>query len=621
MGGIRPGITRLTERPIAAVGTVRLRRRPGQWVGDGFELERTTMHRERQRPRRTLVAVAVVLAVVAALLAASPSSAAHRYVDVPATHPFHDEISWMTDSGLAAGFSDGTFLPGASVSRQAMAAFLYRLWGALEQPIVPASDAGFTDVGADHPFVAEIGWMAESGIASGYADGTFLPGAPVSRQAMAAFLARFWEATGGAVPPLPSDPGFSDVPLTHPFWGSIAWMAGAGITTGFSSGEFQPTAPVSRQAMSAFLQRLGVAAGLPARPLVDVTWTVANQTVVVEDVARRNSGLDIWVDGNIGFLDAGSEVRGIAANGSRPARWTVGDEAFLAEVLDAGSPIVGLPSDVEYAAGGPVYRDPDSGAVLLFYHGEKRRMGQFSVLNFWSFVGLAISHDDGDTFTDLGPIVTPHLGQNDPGTGGWSVGVEVGGAPYVVVGDYFHVYYRDVVVDELFTSALNVSVARAPVDEVVEAALAGGAAEWMKLGADGWDQPGLGGRGTELVPPGPTTNWFDVAYLVDHDLYVLVASSGSGLNWSVWATVSTDGIVWTPPRLVLEDPEGRESLYVSLSSPDRRSQRQVVGDVVHVYRTRSTVDEGLRTRWSGDVTIERFDLRLVEVLPPKRNGS
>ena len=55
---------------------------------------------------------------------------------------------------------------------------------------VPPCASGFTDVVSHHPFCAEIDWLASGGIAGGYEDGTFRPTVPVSRQAMAAFLYR-----------------------------------------------------------------------------------------------------------------------------------------------------------------------------------------------------------------------------------------------------------------------------------------------------------------------------------------------------------------------------------------------------------------------------------------------
>ncbi len=50
---------------------------------------------------------------------------------------------------------------------------------------------------------------------------------------------------------------FSDVGVTHPFAQAIGWMASEGISTGFGDGTFRPTLPVTRQALAAFMQRIG----------------------------------------------------------------------------------------------------------------------------------------------------------------------------------------------------------------------------------------------------------------------------------------------------------------------------------------------------------------------------
>ena len=120
-------------------------------------------------------------------------------------------------------------------------------------------DAGLTmfdDVRVTAPFAPEIVWLATSGIAGGYEDGTFRPTAPVSRQAMAAFLHRM---AGSPAHPLPATPTFADVPAGHPFATQIEWLASEGITTGTLQPDgtrlFAPTAAVSRGAMAAFLYR------------------------------------------------------------------------------------------------------------------------------------------------------------------------------------------------------------------------------------------------------------------------------------------------------------------------------------------------------------------------------
>jgi hypothetical protein len=69
-----------------------------------------------------------------------------------------------------------------------MAAFLYRL--ADSPAFDPPDTPSFDDVALAHNFFLEIEWLVDAGIASGFPDDTFRPGAAVSRQAMAAFLFR-----------------------------------------------------------------------------------------------------------------------------------------------------------------------------------------------------------------------------------------------------------------------------------------------------------------------------------------------------------------------------------------------------------------------------------------------
>lgn len=148
--------------------------------------------------------------------------------------------------------------------------------GASPEPAPPDADASpasrvdpeplFHDVVYPHPFFVEIGWLVDQGITSGYPDGTFRPTGAVTRQAMAAFLHRY------AMPPLTPGPcstaPFTDVPADHAFCQDIAWLVDTGIADGFPDGSFHPTAPVSRQAMAVFLERLATGPAPPAGALV-----------------------------------------------------------------------------------------------------------------------------------------------------------------------------------------------------------------------------------------------------------------------------------------------------------------------------------------------------------------
>jgi subtilisin-like proprotein convertase family protein len=172
------------------------------------------------------------------------------FTDVSSTHPFCSEIKWMREEGLSSGYEDGTFRPSAVVTRQAVAAFLARLGDAQLQD---CQTPPFSDIPVNHPFCREIQWMKTAELTSGYEDGTYRPAAAVTRQAISAFLFKLWQDFDYA--PTCSSAPFSDVALNHPFCQEIRWMRDNGISSGYSDGSFRPADVVTRQALSAFLYR------------------------------------------------------------------------------------------------------------------------------------------------------------------------------------------------------------------------------------------------------------------------------------------------------------------------------------------------------------------------------
>lgn len=109
------------------------------------------------------------------------------FPDVPVGHLFYTEIEWAHAEGIVNGYDDGLFQPVAQLSRQTSAAFLYRNFDAsFTPPEVPR----FSDVPADHLFYTQIEWLADTGITTGFDDGTFRPLDVMSRQTGSAFLAR-----------------------------------------------------------------------------------------------------------------------------------------------------------------------------------------------------------------------------------------------------------------------------------------------------------------------------------------------------------------------------------------------------------------------------------------------
>jgi hypothetical protein len=140
------------------------------------------------RPTRPVdrQAMAAFLHRIAGAPAFTPTTP--TFSDVPADHPFFDEIEWAAAHGIAEGHPDGTYRPTDGVTRQEAAAFFFRLHG--EPGYVGPGQATFPDVATDHPFFDEVEWASAQGVVTGRADGTFGPTEALLRQAAAAMACR-----------------------------------------------------------------------------------------------------------------------------------------------------------------------------------------------------------------------------------------------------------------------------------------------------------------------------------------------------------------------------------------------------------------------------------------------
>ena len=127
-----------------------------------------------------------------------PQPQPQRFSDVPATDQFYSEVQWLGSQNITTGYPDGTFRPGQNVERAAMAAYFYRMAGSPE--VTLPKESPFKDVDPSFPFYKEIVWMHQRGITTGYWDSTFRPHDPVNRDAMAAFFYRYAGAPAYTAP-------------------------------------------------------------------------------------------------------------------------------------------------------------------------------------------------------------------------------------------------------------------------------------------------------------------------------------------------------------------------------------------------------------------------------------
>lgn len=113
-----------------------------------------------------------------------------NFVDYPPTLGFYDDVMWLAAQKLSTGYSDGTFRPQNGVTRKDVAVLLYRYANPGKNPPACTKNA-FTDVPKSYAFCPQISWAAGRGITTGYSDGTFRPNATATRQDIAVMLYRY----------------------------------------------------------------------------------------------------------------------------------------------------------------------------------------------------------------------------------------------------------------------------------------------------------------------------------------------------------------------------------------------------------------------------------------------
>lgn len=124
------------------------------------------------------------LAMAAAL--AVPAHAASGYADVPEGVWYEEAAAYCRDVGLLSGTGEDRFSPNLTVTRAMLASVLHRLAGS---PAV-SGEGGFSDVSADAWYAGAVLWAGRSGAMAGYGGERFGPEDPVTREQLAAVLWR-----------------------------------------------------------------------------------------------------------------------------------------------------------------------------------------------------------------------------------------------------------------------------------------------------------------------------------------------------------------------------------------------------------------------------------------------
>ena len=150
------------------------------------------------------------------------------------------------------GTGGGAFSPSRSVTRGMLVTILYRLEG---EPAV-TNTAVYSDVAAGRYCTAAVAWAAENGIVNGYADGSFHPDDAISREQLAAILYRYALYKGYDTPASASLAKFSDSAEIGSYArAALAWANAEGLVNGTSSGTIAPKSTATRAQTAVILMR------------------------------------------------------------------------------------------------------------------------------------------------------------------------------------------------------------------------------------------------------------------------------------------------------------------------------------------------------------------------------
>ena len=171
------------------------------------------------------------------------------FKDVNASTPHYKAIIWAKDTGVAKGYSDGTFRPSKTSSRGDMVMFIWNMMGKPEPKAVSASP--FKDVAKTHKYYKAILWASQKGITKGYSDGTFKPDRAVTRGEAVHFL---WNMKGRPKLKSTYNP-FQDLTKADAHYNAILWAYQNGITKGYSDKTFRSDNNATRGEIVEFLYR------------------------------------------------------------------------------------------------------------------------------------------------------------------------------------------------------------------------------------------------------------------------------------------------------------------------------------------------------------------------------
>lgn len=173
------------------------------------------------------------------------------FTDVDTDDWFADAVQYMLDNGMMNGVTDTTFGPGTTTTRGMIVTILYRLEG---EPDTTASS--FTDAASGMYYADAVAWAQANSIVTGITETIFAPDQAITREQMAAILYRYAQYKGYDVTASNDLSSYTDASRISAYaTAAMQWANAEGLITGNTSTTINPTGNATRAEVATILMR------------------------------------------------------------------------------------------------------------------------------------------------------------------------------------------------------------------------------------------------------------------------------------------------------------------------------------------------------------------------------
>lgn len=172
------------------------------------------------------------------------------FTDITLGSWYYDGVNNALANGWFSGVSANAFAPDSSMTRAMLVTVLYRMSGS---PTVGGTSA-FVDVSSGAWYAQAVAWAAENQLVAGYEDGTFRPDLAITRQQMAAILYRYHSWAGNTPVPGGSLSAYRDTADVAPWaLEAMSWANTSGLILGTGPNILTPNGTATRAQVAVIL--------------------------------------------------------------------------------------------------------------------------------------------------------------------------------------------------------------------------------------------------------------------------------------------------------------------------------------------------------------------------------